>query len=238
MDAVEIAVSFLEDDPRFNAGTGSVLRLDGSIEMDAALVDSLHHYGAVACIREVKNPVRVARRVMETPHHLLVGEGAVRFARLEGFPLYNPETAEARKKLNQVKRNLKDHPDAEILLRHAAVETVGAVARDQYGNLAAGTSTGGVPLMLPGRVGDSPLIGCGIFASRRCAVCLTGRGEEIMRLLMAKRIHDSVLSGVEPKTAAASALKALSHPSGMLLVTEKASCQFATGPMAAAVIDQ
>jgi isoaspartyl peptidase/L-asparaginase-like protein (Ntn-hydrolase superfamily) len=236
MDAVEIAVAFLEDDPRFNAGTGSVLRLDDSIEMDAALMDSSLNYGAVGCIREVKNPVRVARRVMKTPHHLLVGEGATRFARTEGFPPYNPETPEARKKLLDLKKNLEDHPDAAILNKHLPTETVGAVARDTKGNLAAATSTGGFSLMLPGRVGDSPLIGCGIFASRVCAVCLTGKGEEIIRLMLAKTVHDSVASGVEPKTACSSALQTLSDPSGILVITQNDFCHVYTGPMAAAAI--
>jgi isoaspartyl peptidase/L-asparaginase-like protein (Ntn-hydrolase superfamily) len=229
LDAVEAAVTRLEDDPRFNAGTGSVLRRDGLIEMDAAVMESSKGYGAVACIQNVKNPVQVARRVMQSPYHILVGEGALRFAREEGFPPYNPETPEARRRHSD--RGHLPEPGKPLVM-----DTVGAVARDFRGNLAAATSTGGISYAPPGRVGDTPLIGCGIFVSPSCAICLTGRGEEILRILAARTIHDLVVGGLDPRQALQVVLGPLSPPSGALLITQRDSCHLSTGPMATASV--
>lgn len=185
LDAVTAAVAALEDDPVFNAGTGSVLNREGEVEMDASVMTG-HDlgFGAVAAIRRVRNPVLVARLVMErSGHALLVGEGAVRFAREHGCGDYDPITADAR----------------GAWLRARALQglgTVGAVALDREGRLAAATSTGGTLLKLPGRVGDTPLPGAGTYATHDAAVSATGKGELMMRVLAAKTICDLTGGGV------------------------------------------
>lgn len=190
LDAVTAAVAVLEDDPLFNAGTGSVLNRDGEVEMDAAVMSG-HDlgFGAVAAIRRVRNPVLVARLVMErSGHALLVGEGAVRFAREHGFGDYDPVTAEALSAFQRARADL-------------ALGTVGAVALDGTGRLAAATSTGGTLLKLPGRVGDTPLPGAGTYATRDAAVSATGKGELVMRVLAAKSICDVAAAGVTVEDA-------------------------------------
>lgn len=185
LDAVTAAVAVLEDDPVFNAGTGSVLNRDGEVEMDASVMTG-HDlgFGAVAAIRRVRNPVLVARLVMErSGHALLVGEGAVRFAREHGCGDYDPVTVDAR----------------GAWLRARALQglgTVGAVAVDREGRLAAATSTGGTLLKLPGRVGDTPLPGAGTYATQDAAVSATGKGELMMRVLAAKTICDLAGGGL------------------------------------------
>jgi beta-aspartyl-peptidase (threonine type) len=190
LDAATAAVVALEDDPLFNAGTGSVLNLDGEVEMDASVATG-HDlgFGAVAAIRRVRNPVLVARRVLErTSHALLAGEGALRFARAQGFTDYDPVTAQAR-------------AEWERACMEARLGTVGAVALDGEGRLAAATSTGGTLLKLPGRVGDSPLPGAGTYATRDAAVSATGRGELMMRVLAARSICDVIATGLAVQEA-------------------------------------
>jgi L-asparaginase / beta-aspartyl-peptidase len=185
LDAVTAAVAALEDDPLFNAGTGSVLNRDGEVEMDASVMTG-HDlgFGAVAAIKRVRNPVQVARLVMErSGHALLVAEGAVRFAREHGCLDYDPTTADARAAWLR----------ARALL---GLGTVGAVALDCDGRLAAATSTGGTLLKLPGRVGDAPLPGAGTYATRDAAVSATGKGELMMRVLAAKTVCDLAAGGV------------------------------------------
>ncbi|MCG2826914.1 MAG: isoaspartyl peptidase/L-asparaginase [Thermoplasmatales archaeon] len=197
VDAIIEAVVVLENDPRFNAGTGSKMRLDGSIEMDAAVITSDLKCGAVAAIKNVKNPVKIARKVMKTPHVLLAGEEATNFARKMGFRYYDPTTEKAIKKLEETKRKLREGVFPVWAKKWKKFEykkftgTVGAVARDKK-RFAAAVSTGGTSLMLPGRVGDSALIGCGIYASRHGAVCATGVGEEIIRNVLAKSVYDRI----------------------------------------------
>ncbi len=190
LDAAAAAVVALEDDPLFNAGTGSVLNLDGEVEMDACIMAGADlACGAVAAIRRVRNPIRVARRVMEaTPHVMLAGEGALRFARGEGFADWDPITPRARSAWQR--SGAPGSPG-----------TVGAVALDCSGCLAAATSTGGVLRKLPGRVGDSPVPGAGTYATRAAACSATGRGELMLRVLAAKTLCDRVASGEEPQTA-------------------------------------
>ena len=190
LDAVTVAVAVLEDDPLFNAGTGSVLNRDGEVEMDASVMRG-HDlgFGAVAAVRRVRNPVLVARRVMElSGHAFLVAQGAVRFARAQGFGDYDPITAEARAAFQRARAELR-------------LGTVGAVALDGEGRLAAATSTGGTLLKLPGRVGDTPLPGAGTYATRDAAVSATGKGELTMRVLAAKSICDLVSAGVPVQEA-------------------------------------
>jgi beta-aspartyl-peptidase (threonine type) len=184
LDVVCEAVVALEDDPVFNAGTGSVLNRDGEVEMDASVMSGADlGFGAVAALAGVRNPVLVARCVMErSDHALLVGAGALRFAREHGYAQYDPITETARQ-------------DFLARSRLAPPGTVGAVALDRGGRLAAATSTGGVLLKLPGRVGDSALPGAGTFAGPSGAVSATGKGELMMRMLAAKRIYDLIAAG-------------------------------------------
>jgi L-asparaginase/beta-aspartyl-peptidase (threonine type) len=219
------ATVVLEDDPRFNAGTGSNYRLDGvSIEMDAAVMTSDARFGAVACIEAVKNPILVAARVMETPHLLLTGAGATAFARAHGFPEHDPGTDRARDKHRRALAELTGHGDgtyAELartwrghaLRKHwnfrqplpddlRDCDTVGAVVRDGHGRFAATASTGGTVYMLRGRVGDSPILGAGVYAGPAGAVAATGAGEEIVRRFLAKTVYDWLVEGVAPARAA------------------------------------
>jgi beta-aspartyl-peptidase (threonine type) len=184
LDVVCQAVVALEDDPVFNAGTGSVLNRDGEVEMDASVMNGPDlSFGAVAAIALVRNPVLVARCVMErSGHALLVGTGALRFAREHGFTEYDPTTAAARNEF--LARSKQGVPG-----------TVGAVALDHGGRLAAATSTGGVSFKLPGRVGDSALPGAGTYAGPAGAVSATGKGELMMRMLAGKRIYDLIEAG-------------------------------------------
>lgn len=198
VEAVVRAVVVMEDDPRFNAGTGSRLTLEGRAEMDASLMDSRGACGAVAILPSVRNPILVARRVLDGPHVLLAGDGALRYARKEGFPEYDPVTEEARRRLDEAKRRLVEGelpPWAERWRSHGGVDTVGAVARDDEGYMAAANSTGGVSIQLPGRVGDTPVIGAGLFAGPAGAVTATGIGEEIVRRVLSKEVYDALASG-------------------------------------------
>ncbi|MFP4614913.1 MAG: isoaspartyl peptidase/L-asparaginase family protein [Thiohalorhabdus sp.] len=190
LEAVTAAVRALEDDPLFNAGTGSTLSLPGSVEMDAGVMWGPEQAtGNVAALPRVRNPVLVARAVMErSDHALLAGPGALRFARSLGHADYDPVTAAARNRWSRLRARLEDNPGefgrlSGLLRDHPDLDgdTVGAVAVDGRGALAAATSTGGVALKLPGRVGDSPLPGCGHYADDRCAVGATGQGELMMR---------------------------------------------------------
>lgn len=217
IDAVTEAIRIMEDNPIFNAGTGSWPNLYGEVEMDAIIMDGRTlRAGAVACIKAVKNPILVARKVMEeTDHILLVGEGATNFARKMGFNFYNPLTEERKRQweetLNRLKRGEKI-PMFEYWkkLKKFMSDTVGAVAMDVYGNIAAATSSGGFPLKLPGRVGDVPLIGCSTYASNNGGgVSMTGHGETIMKHLLAKRIVDEMEKGKNAQTAVEDAIRFL-----------------------------
>ncbi len=203
LDAVCAAVVVLEDDPLFNAGTGSTLNRDGDAEMDAAVMTGDLRCGGVAAIRRVRNPVLVARRVMEeTPHVLLAGRGATAFARRQGFRDYDPVTPEARRRLRSA------------VAAGAARGTVGAVALDADGRLAAATSTGGIALKLPGRVGDSPVPGAGNYATRFAAASATGRGELILRHVVTKALCDRVAAGRGAGRAAQETLRRLALERG------------------------
>ena len=192
LDAVEAAVVILEDDPVFDAGFGSHLTLDGHAECDAIVMDGATlRAGSVAALRRIRNPIRLARQVLEhCPHMMLVAEGAERFAVKQGLQLCAPEDliAEAEHDAWLKCRNSK-HAAAH----HRGHEqgTVGAVALDSNGRLFAATSTGGTCCKLPGRVGDSPLIGCGCYADSEVGgVSCTGYGEAIMKVVLAKTAAD------------------------------------------------
>lgn len=210
LDAVEAAIRILEDSGRFNAGLGSLLQLDGRGRMDASIMEGRGlKAGAVAGVENVRNPIRGARLVMErTPHVLIAGEGAARLAR--HFRLGTGGSATDRS-LRVLKITLKGGSESVRLFNEIRRrETVGAVALDEYGTLAAGASTGGVPAMLPGRVGDTPLIGAGTYADNESgAVSMTGRGETIIRAGLAKEICEHLIDGCSPKQAAQKALRRL-----------------------------
>jgi L-asparaginase / beta-aspartyl-peptidase len=176
LDAVAAAVVVLEDSPLFNAGRGSCFNSDGEIEMDASIMEGATlRAGAVAAVRRIRNPVLAARAVMESSRHvLLAGSGAERFARKHGLKLEPLQYFQTARRLSILKKRLKGY--------HG---TVGAVALDAHGNLAAATSTGGYTGKLPGRIGDSPLIGAGNYADNRaCAVSGTGLGEAFIRAVV------------------------------------------------------
>ncbi|GCE10681.1 isoaspartyl peptidase/L-asparaginase family protein [Tengunoibacter tsumagoiensis] len=220
LDAVEATVRALEDNPSFNAGTGACLALDGNIELDAGIMDGRSlRVGALAGLELVKNPISVARKILESPHALLIGKGAQQFALEQGITLCRYEELlterqhqkwlEAREKLNQ---NTPKHG------------TVGAVAVDSTGALAAATSTGGILNKYPGRVGDSPLVGCGFYADDYAAVSCTGYGEDFIRLMIARRAAEFVSAGASAQEAADATIAVLSAKAegdGGLIVVDR-----------------
>jgi len=180
LDAVSAAVVALEDDPLFNAGRGAVYNAAGKHELDASIMDGATlRAGAVAAVSRIRNPVLAARAVMEkSPHVLLVGKGAEQFARQQGLQFASGKYFHTQPRLEALRKGFKRH--------HG---TVGAVALDRHGNLAAATSTGGYTGKLPGRVGDSPLIGAGTYADNSsCAVSGTGWGEAFIRIALAHEV--------------------------------------------------
>jgi len=225
LDAVEAAVRVLEDAPIFDAGVGSVLNRDGDVELDAAVMDGeTLRSGAVAAVRRVRNPITLARRVLESHVILLVAQGAERFAESVGVPLCDPaELIVERERMKWAE--LLDQPGAQTQdtfgarqspnLLSRPSDTVGAVALDSHGHLGAGTSTGGTPNKLPGRVGDSPLIGCGLYADDQTGGCSsTGWGESIIKVLLAKTATDLIGSGHSPMAAARMAIDVLAQRVG------------------------
>jgi beta-aspartyl-peptidase (threonine type) len=200
LDAVAAAVVAMEDDPHFNAGRGSCYNAEGEIEMDASIMDGATlAAGAVAAVRLIRNPVRAARAVMErTRHVLLVGASAERFARKHGLKLERAEYFRTERRLQALRKKVKNY--------HG---TVGAVALDRDGNLAAATSTGGYTGKLAGRVGDTPIIGAGNYADNRaCAVSGTGLGEAFIRAAVAYDVVARMLyTKVSVESAARAALR-------------------------------
>ncbi len=181
LDAVEAVVRFFEDDSLFNAGVGAVYTHDGTHELDAAIMNGATlACGAVGGVRTVRNPISLARLVMEkTPHILLVGEGAEKFARSQGIPAVDNHMFDTRRRWEQWQKALKEDKFG----------TVGCVALDHAGNLAAATSTGGLTNKRWGRVGDTPILGAGNYADNKtCAVSCTGKGEELMRHTVARDV--------------------------------------------------
>lgn len=193
LDAVTAAITVLENDPTFNAGRGAVFTHDGKNELDSSLMDGATlRAGAVAGVHTVKNPILLARAVMEhSPHVMMVGQGAEMFAAEQKIELVDPSYFRTEKRWEQLQRALKEETAGQA---HADLETakhfgtVGAVALDNQGKLAAGTSTGGMTNKRYGRVGDSPIIGAGTYANDQCAVSGTGWGEYYIRLSVAHEI--------------------------------------------------
>jgi L-asparaginase / beta-aspartyl-peptidase len=201
LDAVEAAVVVLEDNPLFNAGTGSTLNSLGKVETDAAIMDGASlRAGSVAAVSGIKNPIKLARRVMEDGRHVMLAcEGALLFAREIGFPEISSESmiVESQSKNSESKHG-----------------TVGCVAFDAAGKLAVGTSTGGIFKKLPGRVGDSPLVGCGTYADDAGAVSCTGHGEAIIRVVLGKSAIDLLRNGMDTQSAAKQAIEVLASKTG------------------------
>jgi len=216
LDAVCATVVALEDNPIYNAGTGAVLNIDGFCELDACVMESREaRVGAVSGLQRVRNPILVARKIMEeTDHVMLTGDGALRFARVMGFPDHDPVTPERRADWYDKRKRMGDvlgvhaHKMRRFLQEHPeyAGGTVGAAAVDASGALAAATSTGGVTLKMVGRVGDSPVPGAGNYASRRVAASATGTGEFVLRSLATRAIAERVEGGAGLSRAMAAVL--------------------------------
>ena len=227
-DAAVAGVAVLEDDPRFNAGTGSEVRIDGeTVQMDAAVMTSRGAFGGVAAIERVQYPAQVARAVMDTPHLLIAGDGATRFAHGLGFAEFDPATEAARARRARIARVLRS-ADPEALpaswrdfdwrrhwnfartLREAGIDpelagtdTVGAAVRAADGSFGVALSTGGTSITLRGRVGDVPVLGAGLYADAGGAVAATGHGERILEAGLARRACEWLAGGLPAPEVAA-----------------------------------
>ncbi len=253
LDAVEAAIRTLEDNPGFNAGTGAVLTADGRAQLDAGIMDGeTCNAGAIAGVERIKNPIVLARAVLQSPHVLLVGTGAEQFATGAGIELCDPSELVTRAQYERWKRGYKDGDDVNVgpdgvdvgALASPSVTpdldvpgeqaihaddtkhgTVGAVAVDASGNLAAGASTGGIGAKHPGRVGDTPIVGAGFYAENGIGgVSSTGHGEDFIRLLLAKRAADYLAAGQSAQSAASAAIRLLDermHGSGGLILLDQ-----------------
>lgn len=216
VDAVEAAIIAMEDDETFNAGRGSFINMAGDVELDASIMDGKsHRAGAVAAVQNVKNPITLARKIMEESDLvLLVGIGASRFAKEHGVKTCSPDhlvTARELERWKNLQMTTRFSARDAFIRGKMSSDTVGAVALDRHGNLASGTSTGGTPNKAPGRVGDSPLIGCGAYADSAVgAVSCSGWGETLIQAGMAKTIIDRMdFNQEDPDQAVANALKTL-----------------------------
>lgn len=247
LDVVEMAVRALENDPAYDAGRGSHLNSAGHIEMDALIMDGRTlDSGAVAAVQSIQHPISLARLVMtETEHSLLVGIGAQTFAEQMGIPRLPAEELLVGRELErwQEWQRSPGRPSRDAF-KGPVHGTVGAVARDVYGNLAAATSTGGTPNKLSGRVGDSPLIGCGAYADNLTgAASATGHGESLMKLILCKTACDLLSTGLTAQQAADEVIRRLSDEridglGGIIVVDRegRTGCAFNTPHMARAVV--
>ncbi|KAK7148654.1 hypothetical protein R3I93_012864 [Phoxinus phoxinus] len=209
LDAVEKAVRSLEDDPTFDAGHGAVLNIDGEVELDSIIMDGeTLAAGAVACVRNIANPVSLARAVMEkTDHVMLTDRGASMFAERIGTPVAHDLVTEPERK--EWEHCKSYHAGVKMLFNTQwGHDTVGAVALDSFGNVACATSTGGIRNKMVGRVGDSPIIGSGGYADNRSgAVSCTGHGESILKVTLARLILFHMEQGDSSTAAAAASLQ-------------------------------
>jgi len=223
LDAVEEAVVIMEDDETFDAGRGSFLNRDGRVQLDALIMDGATlRTGGVGCVEHLRNPIRAARKILsESPHVYFVGEGAEKFAAEHGVPLCKNEDLVIPREVERLRayqaelaqrKTTQDGndlfaPDDDMTISH---DTVGAVALDRQGNIAAATSTGGTLNKAPGRLGDSSLIGCGCYADNESAAAsTTGWGEPIMKLVLAKWTADRIAAGNLPEWSAQEAMNYL-----------------------------
>jgi L-asparaginase / beta-aspartyl-peptidase len=247
LEAAIAAVMVLEEDERFNAGTGSVLCMDGAtIEMDASIMDTRGHLGAIAGVRDVRNPILLARAVADTPHVFLAGEGADRLARALGFERSKPVSASQREKHEKLMRQLAGSVPAmpgidNRMFEHywnyktpiqlppnAAHDTVGAVVRGPDGHFAVAGSTGGSAPSLLGRVGDTAVMGSGFYAGPLGAIAATGVGEHIVRHMLARTVYGYLEQGMPLPQALQRGLDLIDKDvdTGLIGVTktEAASC--------------
>jgi beta-aspartyl-peptidase (threonine type) len=213
LDAIEAAVLVMEDDETFDAGRGSFLTRDGRVQLDAVMMDGhTLRAGGVGCVEHIRNPIRAARKILdESPHVYLVAQGAEAFAQEHGVDLCANEELVIPREIEHLKeaqaKELAGKTHEIFGAPTTSHDTVGAVALDSLGNIAAATSTGGTLNKTPGRVGDSSLIGCGCFADNESAACsTTGWGEPMMKLVLAKWAADQVMAGGDPARVAPDAM--------------------------------
>jgi beta-aspartyl-peptidase (threonine type) len=216
VEAVEKAIIVMEDDETFDAGTGSFINLAGEVELDASIMNGrTFRAGAVAAVQNIKNPISLARKIMEGSEHiLLVGMGATRFAREHGIKTCKQDdliTDRELERWREIQRNGNVITKEAFRRKKVPVDTVGAVAIDRHGNIASGASTGGTPNKYPGRVGDSPLIGCGTYADNSIGgVSTSGWGESMIKVVMAKTVIDLMdRNGGDPERAVQDGLRIL-----------------------------
>jgi len=254
LQAVEACASLLEDDPVFNAGCGSVLNENGKVEMDAAIMDGRDlSAGAVAAVSNIANPIQLARQIMTNSEHvMLIQEGAQQFAKHCGIELapdeyfFTPDRIEQLKEAKAKHRIMLDHDDSDDDSTDQKYGTIGAIARDQHGNLAAATSTGGIVNKRLGRVGDSPIIGAGVYADNEtCAVSATGYGEDFMRTVIAKTVSDFILmKGMNAEQATDASIQYLARKvngrGGIIVIDKDGNCSsgFTTKKMIHGWIEQ
>ncbi|MBP1730379.1 MAG: iaaA [Deltaproteobacteria bacterium] len=253
LDAVCEAARILEDDGRFNAGLGSTLRLDGkTIEMDASLMDSKGSLGIVISIKNVQNPILVARAVLETPHVALSGYGAELFARKRGLEPFGRPSKQSKARYKDLLRMIRrgdlgkhDPRWEECDIRSLwnfdtpyettiGVDTIGVVALDRNGNFAVANSTGGASPMLLGRVGDTPMPGCGYYAGPFAAIACTGIGEDIIRRMLARKVYEAVADKEDVRDAARESLTQFPGkiPVGVIAITRRGCTITSNRPMA------
>ena len=232
LDAVQAAITYMEDDEEFDAGRGSFLTRDGRVQLDALMMDGATlRAGGVGCVERIRNPIAAARLVLDkSPHVYMVGEGAEQFAQEHGIKLCRNEELVIEREVKRLKdaqaKAAAGQPDTTFAGLDRGHDTVGAVALDAEGNIAAGTSTGGTLNKAPGRVGDSSLIGCGCYADNQsAAVSCTGWGEPIMKLVLAKWAADRVQTGGTPDAVAQEAMfylkSRLNGHGGMILLDQR-----------------
>jgi len=234
LDALEAAIRVMEDAPDLNAGTGSALNAEGQVELDASVMEGAGlQAGAVAAVQTIKNPITLARRVLESEYIFIVGQGAVLFAREAGIEECSSEELVVERELRLWEAQRSETAAAaqgtDMALRS---DTVGAVAMDRQGNIVAGNSTGGRPFKHPGRVGDSPLIGCGIYADNGLggAAC-TGQGEGIIRVVLAHSAVQLLKDGKPVQEAAGLAAQLLQEKvdrrGGLIMVDHQGDVGYA-----------
>jgi beta-aspartyl-peptidase (threonine type) len=214
MDAVEAAIVIMEDDETFDAGRGSFLNADGQVELDAGFMDGTQlQVGAVASVQFIRNPIRLARAVMEKSKHvLLVGQGAQRFAHKMGFPPCDLTDLAVPREFERWQKLLYDQAYSARQAFTRPADTVGCVALDQAGHIAAGTSTGGTENKMPGRVGDVPMVGCGFYADDEFGgASTTGWGEAIAKVLLARLALHHLQQLGDPQAAARAAIQVLAE---------------------------
>ncbi len=218
LSAVEEAVIWMENNPIFNAGVGSVLNMEGYVECDAAIMDGeTLSAGAVTAVSSIKNPITLARKIMEDGRHILLsGKGAEDFGKNKGIELCPME--------DLITERERERWSKKQISQGSSTDTVGAIALDTQGEIAVGVSTGGIAYKHPGRVGDSAIIGAGIYADNLGGACCTGLGEGIMKVVMAKVAIDLLKGGHNPQEAAELAVKVLEkkvNGRGGLIVLDK-----------------